>query len=248
MDFRRSDSADHPAERARSERLLDAARTGASGDVDPLARLLSAAAGPTRPGELAGEDAAVAAFRAARAAGPAAVAPPRRRRGLTTGVVAWIAGVAATATAGVAFAAVTIDRPTGPERPPRPSAPAPTSADDTPDRTGTPTGGTSSGGPSATPGPVPSTAAGSDRPGAPGGPAGTAQLTGLCRGYLAKPAAQREKALRTPAYADLVDAAGGAERVDAYCQGLVPEQSPAAVSPEPSRARPTPEVRPSRNG
>ncbi|MEV4482461.1 hypothetical protein [Micromonospora coxensis] len=257
MDFRRSDGGEHPADRAESERLLDAARAGAPGDADPLARLLSAAAAPSRPGELAGEEAALAAFRAARAAGPATVAAPRRRRGLTTGVVAWIAGVAATATAGVAFAAVTIDRPTEPERAPRPPAPAPGSADGTPDRSGTPTDGGPSGGPSATPGAVPSTTAGSGRPGGPGnpgGPAGTAELTGLCRAYLAKPAAQRERTLRTPAYADLVDAAGGIERVEAYCRDLVPEQAPAASSPEPepepepSRARPTPDARPSRNG
>ncbi|MEU8213562.1 hypothetical protein AB0B85_30675, partial [Micromonospora sp. NPDC049044] len=77
--FRRVDNAE-------TERLLDAARadvhapsdqvgrvdTGSSPvavpAADPVAGLLAAAAGPARPGELAGEDAALAAFRAARAA------------------------------------------------------------------------------------------------------------------------------------------------------------------------------------
>ncbi|MEV1159580.1 hypothetical protein AB0J27_29710, partial [Micromonospora chokoriensis] len=80
--FRRADHAD-------TERLLDSAQsegvtrpgsavTPADTDVpspqvpgstpaEPVARLLAAAAGPDRPGELAGEEAALAAFRAARA-------------------------------------------------------------------------------------------------------------------------------------------------------------------------------------
>ncbi|MEV0807675.1 hypothetical protein AB0I41_15075, partial [Micromonospora sp. NPDC050200] len=67
MDFRRSDGSERPADRAEAERLLDAARAGGPPSAgDPLARLLSAAAAPARPGELAGEEAALAAFRAAR--------------------------------------------------------------------------------------------------------------------------------------------------------------------------------------
>ena len=37
--------------------------------------------------------------------------------------------------------------------------------------------------------------------GGPGRPAGTEQLTGLCRAYLAKPAGQRDRALATAAFA-----------------------------------------------
>ncbi|PWU57250.1 hypothetical protein DLJ47_03210, partial [Micromonospora sp. S4605] len=66
MSLRRSG---RPADRTESDRLLDAAGPGAPAGTDPLARLLSAAAAPARPGELAGEEAALAAFRAARAAG-----------------------------------------------------------------------------------------------------------------------------------------------------------------------------------
>ncbi|TDC59147.1 hypothetical protein E1258_19035, partial [Micromonospora sp. KC207] len=114
MSFRQPDRSDRPADRAESDRLLDAARDGrASGTgrtaEDPLAALLTAAAAPARPGELAGEEAALAAFRAARAA-PAptpARAPRRRRRWI--GAVAWLGALAATVTAGVAVAAVGLD-------------------------------------------------------------------------------------------------------------------------------------------
>ncbi|RLQ01570.1 hypothetical protein EAD98_00435, partial [Micromonospora sp. CV4] len=77
------------AERAETERLLDATGDPDMTVADPVARLLAAAAGPTRPGELTGEDVALAAFRAARAnPTPTAAARPHRRR-LTTGAVAW---------------------------------------------------------------------------------------------------------------------------------------------------------------
>ncbi|MEH0936446.1 hypothetical protein [Micromonospora psammae] len=257
MNFRRSD---RPGDRAESERLLDATGAGATpaGAADPLAQLLSAAAAPPRPGELAGEQAALAAFRAARASGAVApVAPPGRRRGLTTGVVAWIAGIAATATAGAAFAAVTLDRPAEPERPPRPSAPAPTTPDrSTPSSGGSTSGGSTSGAPSGapsgTPGAVPSattTAGGPAGGGKPDKPSKNGKLSGKCRAYLAKSPRNREKALRTPGFADLVAAAGGAERVEAYCRELLTEPAPAASSdPQaaPSSPAPTPDAKPSK--
>ncbi|MDH6460782.1 hypothetical protein M2302_000943 [Micromonospora sp. A200] len=255
MNFRRSDGAERPADRAEAERLLDAARTAdapPAGD-DPLARLLSAAAAPARPGELAGEEAALAGFRAARAAGasaPSPAPPSRRRRRVTTGVVAWVAGIAATATAGAAFAAVTLDR--GDEPAPRPSASVPGGSGSDPAAPSSSGGGSTTGAP--TPGAGPSAASPSGRPGASGKPASEGKLAGQCRAYLARPAAQREKALRSPAFADLVAAAGGAGKVEAYCRELLPEQAPGAdESPEakPSRspaapAAPTPDARPSR--
>ncbi|MFR9776339.1 hypothetical protein ACL02O_09770 [Micromonospora sp. MS34] len=209
MTFRRSDG---PADRAESERLLDAARTGGSpapGAADPLAHLLAAAAAPAKPGELSAEEQAVAAFRAARANPAPAPTPPRRRR-IRVGVAAWAAGLAATATAGVAFAAVSLDRPDQPTSPPAPTTAGSSGA---PSRSagGSPGAGTS--GPAVPPTP--------DRSGGPGRPATVEQLTGLCRAYLAKPAGLRAKSLETPAFADLVAAAGGAEQVDAYCVQLV---------------------------
>ncbi|MEU8026367.1 hypothetical protein AB0B88_29600, partial [Micromonospora haikouensis] len=67
-----------------------------------------------------------------------------------------------------------------------------------------------------------------------------ANLPGLCRAYLAKPAPQRAKALTTPGYAPLVAAAGGATEVDDFCRRLVPDADPAATP----AARPTHTGRP----
>ncbi|MFD0823558.1 hypothetical protein ACFQ0D_35735, partial [Micromonospora zhanjiangensis] len=53
------------------------------------------------------------------------------------------------------------------------------------------------------------------------GPAGVPSTVGLCRAYLAKGAADRGKALQTPAYRTLVTAAGGADKVYAYCAAVV---------------------------
>ncbi|MGR6319341.1 hypothetical protein Q2K19_29240 [Micromonospora soli] len=231
MSFRRSDG---PADRAESERLLDAVRAGrAPGPgADPLARVLAAAAAPGDPGELAGEERALAAFRAARAKpAPVPARAPRRRR-LRLGVAAWAAGLAATATAGVAFAAVSLDRP---EQPAPPTTPAGTDGSSAASPTGSsPTTGTA--------GPAPSTGAPATGTGGPGQPAKVQQLTGLCRAYLAQPDPQRATALETPAFADLAAAAGGAEQVEAYCLRLVPDAASPSPrgNPSPGATRPTP--------
>ncbi|WP_319462855.1 hypothetical protein [Micromonospora sp. RTP1Z1] len=244
MSSRRSDG---PADPAESERLLDAARDGRApaADADPLRHLLVAAAAPANPGELSGEDQALAAFRAARAApAPAPARAPRGRR-FRAGAVAWLAGRAATATAGVAVAAVSLDRPEEPTPSPAPTTPgsAGSGVDSSrsPTRGADPTG-SDPGSPAAT---APSAAPGTTGAG-PGRPAGTTKLTGLCRAYLAKSPQQRAKALETPGFADLVTAAGGADRVEAYCLRLVPEagekSSPgpgAGTSTRPTPAAPT---------
>ncbi|SBT39961.1 hypothetical protein [Micromonospora auratinigra] len=220
MSFGRSDG---PADPAESDRLLDAARAGRDPgpDADPLARLLAAASAPAGPGELSGEEQALAAFRAARAhPAPAAASAPRRR--LRVGVAAWVAGLAATATAGVAFAAVRIDRSEQPAPPPAPTSAASSgpAGSRTPGPSADPTAATGTPAPTASPG----------QTGGPGRPAKVQQLTGLCRAYLAKSDRQRARALETPAYADLVAAAGGAGQVEAYCLRLVP---PAGKPTEP---------------
>ncbi|WP_330437500.1 hypothetical protein OHB44_16985 [Micromonospora sp. NBC_00821] len=255
--FRRADQADTErlldAAPARVDATLDQAPSATPTDVDahspearlgarseppaePVAALLAAAAGPVRPGELAGEDAAVAAFRAARAnPSPAVPQRPRRRR-MTTGAVAWIGAVAATATAGAAFAAVTRDR--GPD----PVAPAPSRPSPSPHQ-----GASRSAEPGRSVGPgVPSS------PGAPpsvtatppASPTAVGQVHGLCRAWRAKKPEQREKALRTPAFQKLVTAAGGPAEVEAYCQRLVPEtkpSEPAKVTPsESAKGKPSP--------
>ncbi|MEU8013156.1 hypothetical protein [Micromonospora parva] len=237
--FRRADHAD-------AERLLDSARARLdtapaqrhsatppeadatvaeayladpnSPSAEPVAALLAAAAGPVRAGELAGEEAALAAFRAARA-DPAAAAPqPTRRRRLRTGVVAWIGAVAATATAGAAFAAVTRDRAPDPVAPaPSSSSPSPQPGASRPEESGR----------SVAPG-LPSPGASSPATATPpAGPTLANQLPGLCRAWQAKKPDQREKALRTPGFHPLVTAAGGPADVEAYCRRLVPETKPS---------------------
>ncbi|MGN9813499.1 hypothetical protein ACTMSW_29645 [Micromonospora sp. BQ11] len=257
MIFRR---AGRPADRDASDRLLDAVRSApGSRGTDPLADLLAAASASARPTELAGEEAAMAAFRAARAATPTPVPHrPQRRRRFTAGAVAWGAGIAVTATAGAAFAAVTLDRADDPAPPRRPATPAPADTSSGGSTSGGSTSGGSTGGP-GTPtgggstGAGPSTLAPSVVPSAtpdasvtPGGGGRTTepptgQVAGLCRAYLAKSPAQRTKALKTPAFAKLVTAAGGVEEVEDFCRGLVGEKKPgnskkAPASPEPTAA------------
>ncbi|WP_431936457.1 hypothetical protein [Micromonospora sp. RP3T] len=223
--------SDGPADRAESDRLLDAVHAVPPAEADPLTRLLAAAAAPATAGELDGEERALAAFRAARAA-PAVAAPvpasrPRRR----LRVAAALSGLAATAVAGVAFAAVRLDRNPQPVVPPAPTTagPAPTAAG--PSRS-TPAGpsGAASGAASSS-----GTPSGS-RPAAP--PSVGGALVGHCRAWLAKSEPQRARALTTPGFADLVAAAGGPDRVESYCRTLVPAASPKTPAGKPSPKAP----------
>ncbi|SBT42436.1 hypothetical protein [Micromonospora narathiwatensis] len=233
MNFRRPD---RPADRAESERLLDAARAGRapSPGVDPLARLLAAATAPADSTELRGEEQALAAFRAARVNPPARPARAPRRGRFRVGVAAWAAGLTAVATAGVAVAAVNLDRSGVPSPPPASTTAGGATAGSTgtgsstmpaQTREASPTTGAAT--PSAEPDPTGSADAG--RPAQPG------NLAGHCRAYLSKSAKQRARALETPGFADLVTAAGGADQVEAYCLRLVPE----ATGHPSSNANPT---------
>ncbi|MGC4856282.1 hypothetical protein ACLQ24_23605 [Micromonospora sp. DT4] len=220
---------DRRAGRAETRLLFDAtdgdAVTNPDASADPLAGLLAAAAGPVRPGELAGEEAALAAFRAARADPAPAVARRPRRLRLTTGAVAWIGALAATATAGVAFAAAGLEKAPEPP-PPLATTSAPPSAT----------------GPAATASTAPSGSTPSGRPSASVPPSvGTppdGQLHGLCRALRTKKPDQREKALRTPPFEGLVAAAGGVAAVEEYCQRLVSESKPSPSSPSPAPPAP----------
>jgi hypothetical protein len=189
---------DDPIDAATAERLL-------AGDiVGPrhLAKLLSEAAAPARGHELRGEYAAMAAFRAARLV----TARPARRR---FGAAAWArlatvkAGAIALALAvtGVALAAGTGIIPN-----PLPGM-APT--------TSTPSVPASSA--------YSSTSNHGDNPGAttqPGQTRPPQSLNGLCHAYLAQMAAKHDKVLENPNFARLVEAAGGADKVPAFCDTL----------------------------
>ncbi|RKN40674.1 hypothetical protein [Micromonospora endolithica] len=227
MIFRR---AGRPHDRDAADRLLDAAgSTPVDPGADPLTHLLAAANAPARPTELAGEQAALAAFRAARAGTSVPDAPaPRGRRRFTAGAVAWAAGVAVTATAGAAVAAVALDRAGDPEPPRRPAttSPAGTPAESTPTRptrTGTvpPTGtalptGTRSAEAPSTPAVAPSTPEDRRTVTAP-----SHKLAGSCKAYLAKSPAQRAKALEKPGFADLAAAVDDPARAEDFCRQLL---------------------------
>jgi hypothetical protein len=201
--------------RAAAEHLLDGAVDGGPG---PLAELLSAAAAPAHPGELAGRADAVTAFRAHHAAVPA----PRRGSMLKTALAKALtvkaAAIAAVAVGGgVALAATTGVLPN-------------------------PLSG-SSGKPSA------SHSANADHsPGAKGSP--SPNLEGLCKAYAAKPEGERGKALQSPAFQALITAAGGQDKVTAYCTTLLPSAKPTEPGGKPSgvpTAKPSgvPTVKPS---
>jgi hypothetical protein len=203
-----------------AERLLRTGLGGVAVNGDPLAGLLVAAAAPARPDELAGEDAALVAFRGARAEAehspPIRVRRPWRR---TAGTV-WIAVAAATATAGVAVAASVQSRDEPPQ--PRPSAVP------TPGQRSTPVGpGTGGDGPApSVADPTPNVIA----------PTVDPQTVGLCRAYLAKDRAERRRSLGTPAFRALVTAAGEPDKVDAYCRQMV-LASPEHDQPSADHAR-----------
>lgn len=186
------------------------------GPDSTVARLLAAAAAPARPEELAGEDAALAAFRAARAAGPVpAHRPPRHR---AAPVTAWLAALAVVATAGAAMAAADLRDAEPPPAhhttsPPVTAVPAPA---DGPPVLPAPTSATGRTFPPVTGRSVEPTTGPAD----PTGP-GPVRPSGLCVAYLAQPPQTRGAALESPALRSLVAAAGGPSRVEAYCRDLV---------------------------
>lgn len=167
----------------------------AAGEIDDrLAAVLRAASAPAHPGELAGEEAAVAAFRAAEAA-------PRQRSPLRAVLakvltvkavialaVAGSAGIVVAATGGVLPAPWSAGVPAEQQRTSTP-VPAPTSAE--------PTTRTSSAAPPASRTPA------------------TPAILELCRKYAAH--SRPDEVLSTPPFRPLVAAAGGADTVADYC-------------------------------
>ncbi len=199
---------------------------------DVLLRLLAAASAPARPHELAGEEAAVHAFR--RRATTPARRPGRRAFLAKLLTVKVTAALAVTALGGATVAAATGALPRIPGTAgfgARPATPAPP-----PTHSRKPTNkGAGAGGP-AVPASSPSTAA-------------SPSLADLCRAFVtdvdSKPPGDREKIkqqdLKNPIYAPLVVAAGGTGKAMPYCVRLlktpgVGDTAPPGVSPTP---RPT---------
>ncbi|MFI2648441.1 hypothetical protein [Micromonospora fulviviridis] len=213
----------HPMDQETVERLLVGPAADAQDGPEALVRFLAAVRAAPRPHELSGEGAALQAFRTAQAgaAVPMTVSRPERRlRAGLLGAKLALATLLATATGGVALAAVTGHLPGplggggGADTTASPSA--------GPDGRPTPTGGPSH---PTTPAPAPT-----GRPGSP------SALSGLCSAYRAKNGADRGRALETPPFADLVSAAGGREKVPGYCDRLLHGQD----KPTASGAHPTP--------
>lgn len=188
-------------DRDTAERLLDGRPLGPNAGHDALADLLAAAAAPAVDGELAGEGAAITAFREARLG---SVRQPRRGRMATTkrasafSAKAIGTAIATTAICGVSLAAATGHLP------------------------GVRGGGSvaphSHGSPAATEGP-------SNRGSAPSAPGDVAPGTsaarhgtiGLCRAYDAAGKTERGRMLASPPFTALVSEAGGRAKVTAYC-------------------------------
>jgi hypothetical protein len=195
-----------------------------------VAELLAATAAPPTPEELAGRAAALAQLRVVTRTPPVTRAwragrrARRRRAGLAVVVVvgALTAGSAAAATGNlpgpVADAARSIlttvagggaepAPPTTPGRQSDPAARAP-----------------APGGASTAQGSGPADA---DSPGPVGtGTAAGPAKEGLCRAFMAGQGDDRGKKLDAAAFQALAEAAGGADRIPAYCQGIEPGPDP----------------------
>lgn len=171
-------------------------------EAGPLAVPLAAARAPAMAQELAGEQTALAAFQAAAHLDDP-VPQPRRPSMLKTTLAKLLtvkaAAVAALGVGGVALAASTgvVPTPLGstPTTPPASHAPA---------------------APTTTPS---HPAAGGSSHAAP-----SPSLRGLCKAY-AKVAANPGKTLSNPAFTALINAAGGAKHVNAYCATLTPNSA-----------------------
>jgi hypothetical protein len=209
----------------RAERLLadrSAIDAAAGTGRDPLARLLAAAAAPGRPAELAGEQAALAAFRDAVL--PAAQRPAGRLRRV---LALKIAGLVVALTAGGVAVAASAGLVPGPLRDETPLAPP---ASESPKRSATPTGSAGSATPPSTPAP-----AASDKvvP-SPATSEAEAALLGRCRAYLATPPGSRGQMMQRSELDALARAAGGGDdSIEAYCTAVVAGEKPAKASKTP---------------
>ncbi|WP_416905481.1 hypothetical protein [Micromonospora echinospora] len=239
----------HRIDRDTVERLLDGVAAVERRQVpDDLVRLLDAARAAPRSEELRGEHLAVQAFHAARST------PARRpsRRPVRRGALArllpakTIAALAVAATGGMALA-------TGQGAVPNPLRPEPPAAT-------TPVEGPSGGVPERV------RTAPTDGPpthGPPGGGPRSPELVPACRSWRDARAVDPDRALRDPAFASLLRAAGGRDRVDAWCDtvlgggrtpgpstgapGDAPTTGPGGPPPAPPTGRPAlPSVHPAR--
>jgi hypothetical protein len=227
---------------AEVERLLAGDPTGP--DHRGLAALLDAAQAPASPRELAGEQAAVAGYVAAyREAVPTSMPKGRRRVRIPSparaAAVKVAAGVAVLAVGGGALAAETGRLPAGAQQrahdlfsaagvpAPRTTAPTGTAPATTP-TTGTAT----------TPTPAPTSATAVPTPTTATTTTSTAAIRGLCRAW----AAQQKphgKAMTAAARRALAAAAGGADRIPAFCADQLGTPAPTATPTPKPKGKPS---------
>lgn len=181
-----------------------------------VAMVVTAATAPATPEELAGEPAAVARFAATARAGSRTRAAATRRAGgprrilgvrLAVAVLAVVLSIGGVAAATGVFP--------GPARPPAGHRPGSTGGGGGSPTTAAPgrtDGATTTGTERARGG---GTATGPDA----SGPA----REGLCRAWLAGEGAGNGRREDSTAFRALAAAAGGADRIDAYCQAVTPE-------------------------
>lgn len=196
--------------RSTAEQILRGEPAGSQAGPDVLVDLLAAAAAPAAPGELAGERAALAAFRAARLT---PVHEPRRRQMIKTTLAKLLtvkaaAGIAAaTAAGGVAFAASTG------------ALPNPLAA-----------GGNDKPAAHATGRPSPDASHG-----ARGNASPSPSMVGLCHAYTAAVADNPGKALDNPAFTALITTAGGKDQVTSYCTKVLADAPGNAPTAKPGK-------------
>jgi hypothetical protein len=195
-----------------AEDLLDGA--GVDARHRRLAAALRAAAAPTRPGELAGRQQALAAFhRALKHPAPSSRRPSMIKSALLKLLTLKAAAVAAVVvgTGGVALAASTGALPNPLSSHPVPAASAASHPGARPDASDHPRGDAS---------PSPS-------------------LVGLCHAYTAGAGSDHGKALESPAFQALLTAAGGKADVDTFCSKLLASAQPGTVPSGHTDARPS---------
>jgi hypothetical protein len=185
-----------PFDRDTAEQLLGGLPTSRpAGGSNALADLLAAAAAPARNHELAREEEAIAAFRAARLS---PVPQPRRRPMIRTSLARVLTlKIAAAATAALAAGGVALAASTG--HLPSQLGGASPAAHASPSGTGKPS---TTGHATATA--MPSTA-----------------LYGLCRAYTAQVGTGPGKALDSRAFSALIAAAGGKDNVSSFCATII---------------------------
>jgi hypothetical protein len=209
-----------------------------------VARLLAAAVAAPSPGELAGQAAALAELRAvtrARAAAGgwrAARADTRRRRRTGLAVVVVAGALAAGGVAGAATghlpgqvreAARTI-LATGGGEPPASTRTGPRPA---------PVTGTGGAAGPAREGSRPGAATGGRLGPAGAGPAASPNLEGLCQAFRSGNGAEQGGKLDAASFRALARAAGGEDKVAAYCEALQPGKQKAKELEEPMQPEPS---------